>query len=64
MKKSTGTDYMFNYVVTKRICERYDNKFETYTRQYYIKVLKSTQKNDSKGMDRFYLANSMAFYLK
>jgi len=62
---STGKDmnYVSNYIILKRICENFDEKFEAYIRKHQLKLLKSRQ-NMSGVKAKFPLAQSMAFYLK
>jgi hypothetical protein len=62
---STGRDmnYVSNYIILKRICESFDEKFEAYIRKHHLKMLKSNQ-SMSGAKAKFPLAQSMAFYLK
>lgn len=63
LSSGNNLDYTSNYIIIKRICEKFDLKFEAYVRNHYIKLLKTTQKLDG-GSDKFPLAQSLAFYLK
>jgi len=56
-------NYVSNYVILKRICESFDEKFKAYIRKYHLKMQKSNQ-SISGSKAKFPLAQSMEFYLK
>ena len=64
LTKGNNMDYVINFIITKRVCESFDNNFEQYVRTHYVKLLKRSQKIEkSTDKDRFNLAQSLAFYL-
>ena len=63
LTKGLDIDYVMNFIITKRVCESFDNNFEQYVRTHYVKLLKSSQKLEKVKTEKFNLAQSMAFYL-
>jgi len=63
MSKGQEIDYVINYIISKRVCERFDSNYEQYVRTHYVKLLKNNQKIDKSSKDKFNLAQSLAFYL-
>ena len=63
LTKGHEMDYVINFIITKRVCESFDNNFEQYVRTHYVKLLKRSQKIDKMEAEKFNLAQSLAFYL-
>lgn len=40
LQKGNDIDYVQNYIITKRVCERFDANYEQYVRTHYVKLLK------------------------
>lgn len=41
MSKGQEIDYVINYIISKRVCERFDSNYEQYVRTHYVKLLKN-----------------------
>ena len=40
LSKGNDIDYVMNYIVSKRVCEKFDSNYEQYVRTHYVKLLK------------------------
>ena len=56
LTKGGQMDYVMNFIITKRVCEGFDNNFEQYVRTHYVKLLKRSQKFEKVGQEKFNLA--------